>query len=267
MGSTSIACDARGGDSQDTSTPVVLIHGFPLTRLMWLPSCRSLPEAYRIIAPDLRGHGANPPALTLSIEQMADDLVEVLDVLGHSGPAVFVGLSMGGAIALDLWRRHRTRVHALALCGTRSDAESPDGVANRRAVADRAIRHGTAGVVDDMIPRLFGPSADPLTKDLWRGILAATSPFTLAAASLALANRPDSTDLLGTITCPTLVVAGEQDVITPPAAMERIHRAIPGSRYVVIPSAGHLAPVEQPSVFGDALRDFLSAITGSPREE
>ncbi|MBL8964053.1 MAG: alpha/beta fold hydrolase [Phycisphaeraceae bacterium] len=253
--STDLSCDVRGH-----GRPVVFVHGFPLRGLMWARTAAMRPANRRAIVPDLRGHGASPPARSLRIERMADDLVEILDALGIAGPADFVGLSMGGIIALDLWRRHPARVSSLVLCCTRADAESPEGAALRRSVADRALREGSAPVIDAMLPRVLGSGVDPAVRGLWRGLMAKTSPATIAAASIALAKRRDSTGLLGTISCPTLVVAGEHDVITPPASMERIRDAIPGSRYAMIAASGHIPPVEQPTAFSEALNDFLTEI-------
>lgn len=239
--------------------PVLLIHGYPLSAALWAPVVSRLAPRWRFITPDLRGFGRNAAtAPTATIAQYADDLAALLDELGRHGPVVVGGLSMGGIVALEFYRRYAARVRALVLANTRSNAESPEGRERRRAVAAAALRDGADAIADDMAARLFSPAADAALRRAWRDAMAATSPAAVAAGSLALAERADSGPTLPTIRVPTLVVAGDDDEITPPAGLLAMHEAIAGSRFVSIPAAGHLTPVEQPDAFADALGRFLS---------
>lgn len=250
-----LGCEVFGGGE-----PVVFAHGFPIPGLMWHHAAAHLPPGFRGIVPDLRGHGASTVSASLEISTFTGDLIELLDTLAPGRPAIFVGLSMGGMVCMDLWRRHPSRVRALALCNTRPTPETPEGVTRRRTVARLALEKGSAAVVDTMIPQVFAPEFDTARRAWWRDQMAATSNITTAAAALALSRREDSTPLLSTMTCPTLLVAGEHDAITPPAILEDMHRRIPGSSRVQIPGSGHVPPVERPELFSAALNEFLKTL-------
>lgn len=250
-----LACDVLGG-----GVPVVFVHGFPMCGLMWMHAAHRLPAGFRAIVPDLRGHGASSVHRTLSIRQMADDLVEMLDAVVPNQRAVCVGLSMGGMICFELWRRYPERVAALVLCNTRTNAETGEGVARRTQIAQLALHQGSGAVVDAMLPGIFAPGLDPVLRQRWREHMSRTHRVTIAAASMALAERADSSGTLPTISCPTLVVAGDEDALTPAASMAEIHRQIPLSRMVVIKGAGHVPPVEKPGEFSAALNEFLQGI-------
>ncbi len=250
-----LACELLG-----SGEPVIFAHGFPISGLMWMHTAAHLPAGFRGIVPDLRGHGRSSVSPTLSIARLADDLIEVLDVLAPGKPAIFVGLSLGGIVCFDLWRRHAGRVRALVLTCTRANPESPEGIVRRRALAAQALREGSAPLVDAMVQQVFAPTFDPALRAFWRGVMLATPATTLAAASLALADRPDSLPTLPTITCPTLVIAGAQDVISTPQTLQDIHARIPGSRLVTIPACGHVPPVEQPLAYSAAINGFLSTL-------
>lgn len=240
--------------------PVIFIHGFPISRHMWLAAAHALPQGWKAIVPDLRGHGSSSVHPSLSIASFADDLADLHAALAPGQPAVLVGLSMGGIIAMEFWRRYPHIVRALALCNTRSNAESPEGIARRMQVARTAVEQGSLAVVDAMLPVIFGPDFPHQDRERWRLLMAQTSPVTVAAASMALAGRKDSAPTLSTITVPTLVVAGEHDAITPPSTLEAIHRAIPASTLKVIAGAGHVPPVEKPREFSAALNEFLRTL-------
>lgn len=237
--------------------PVLFIHGFPLSREMWRPTAERLKDRYLCILPDLRGHGESPATESVSIAEFADDLAGMLAELKIVPPCAVVGLSMGGMIAFEMFRRHRARVGALGLIDTRANAEPPEGKERREKLAQAALREGSKAVADTMIDKMFAKSFDASQREHWYGLMCATQPQGVAAASRALADRPDSLPTLAKINVPTLVVAGDQDEITPPDSLREIHRGIPGSRFVIIPNAGHVPPVEQPDLFAGTLRNFL----------
>ena len=105
--------------------PVILfVHGFPLNHSMWQAQIEEFSRTHRVIAPDLRGFGGTDGALySVSMEQFADDLAELLDALAVEGPVIFCGLSMGGYIAWQFTQRHRNRISKLIVCDTRAAAE------------------------------------------------------------------------------------------------------------------------------------------------
>ncbi|GMV24555.1 MAG: alpha/beta hydrolase [Phycisphaerae bacterium] len=250
-----LQCDVIGSGS-----PVVFLHGFPLSGLMWAHAAIRLPPGHRAIIPDLRGHGRSTASLETSITQLADDVVTLLDAVAPDQQAVFLGLSMGGMICFDIWRRHRPLVRALVLCDTRSNVDTAEAAQRRLALADAALKEGPSAVVDAMLPNLFAPQLDPQLRAHWRSIMLETPTVGLAATQRALASRPDSTATLSTIACPTLVVAGELDTLTPLDSMRRIHESIPSSRLEVIAGAGHVPPVEQPERFSTVLNTFLNSL-------
>jgi pimeloyl-ACP methyl ester carboxylesterase len=248
--------------------PVMLfIHGFPLTGAMWQPAVEHLATVVRCIVPDLRGFGQSdlaPPqaraAPGLGMADYADDLSMLLEALAVSGPVVVLGLSMGGYIAFELWRRARHRVRALVLADTRAEADPPARKVDRAAQAQRVLREGCATIADQMLPNLFAPGAPEPLKARWRGVMAAARPEAVAAAIGAMAGRPDSTPTLRTILAPTLIAVGEHDLITPPDLARVMHRAIITSRFAIIPDAGHMAPLEQPEAFAGLVREWLGEI-------
>jgi pimeloyl-ACP methyl ester carboxylesterase len=195
----------------------------------------------------------------------ADDLVALLDALQISEPVVFCGLSMGGYVAFQFWRKHADRLRAMILCDTRAVADTPEAAAARAAMADRVLREGPAPLMETMLPRVLGATTRRQRPDLVenvRQVMLATDPRGLAAASRGLAERPDMTASLPQIGCPTLVVVGSEDAVSGPAEMRGIAEAIPGARFVEIPSAGHLAPLEKPAVVNAAIAEFLTPLPG-----
>jgi pimeloyl-ACP methyl ester carboxylesterase len=242
--------------------PVVLLHAFPLNRTMWEPQIAALFGECRCIAPDLRGFGDSPRSGPYSMDRYADDVVALLDAL-QIDRAVVGGLSMGGYIALALWRRHRNRIRALVLADTRSGADNDEGKQKRGELIALAQSEGSAAVADRQVTGLLGKSTrekQPELVDRIRSIMAGESPDGIVGALEAMRNRPDSTPLLAGIDVPTLIVVGDEDVLTPPKEARAMHAAIRGSRLEVIPGAGHLSNLERPAAFNAALSDFVGSL-------
>ncbi len=248
---------------------VVLLHGFPLSRGMWSEQIGPLAAHYRVVVPDLRGHGASPVSEGVAtMEAMADDVLELVDHLGAREPFVLGGLSMGGYVALAFARRRLERLKGLMLIDTRAAADTPEAAMTRVKTAQAVLALGVTMVVDSMMPRLFAPAAlanHPDRVQAIKTIMARTRPQGVAAAQRGMACRPDSRPYLARITIPTLVVVGELDVITPPAESELMAQSIPGASLAVIPGAGHMAPLECPELVNPVILDFLAKVskTGS----
>ena len=240
--------------------PILFVHGFPLSGEMWTPVIERLGSGWRCIVPDLRGHGQSDATAEASMTRYADDLAAVLDGVNEKRPVVFVGLSMGGIVGFEFFRRHRARVRALALCDTRYNAESPEGKVKREAVARSVLERGSTAAAEGMIDNLFAPGVDPALRARWMDIMSRTPAMGTAAAARALGDRPDSTDTLARIDCPTLIIYGEKDAITPPEIGREIHKGVRGSRFEIIPGAGHMPPVEKPEEFSRLLHDFLRSL-------
>jgi 3-oxoadipate enol-lactonase len=248
---------------QGNGPPVVLLHPFPCHRRFWNPVAPVLDSRYRLILPDLRGHGDSEigegPA---RMEKHARDLARVLDAAG-AGPAAFIGCSIGGYILFEFWRRFRERVSAFVLCDTRPQPDTPEARANRLQAAADILEQGTEGFIEAMIPKLMGRTTVGTRPDLVEGarrMMRKMSPQDISLALRGMAERPDSVGDLKTIHVPTLIVMGEEDMLSTVADGELMRQNIPGSQLLVIPKAGHYSPWEQPELVGKILRLFMDKV-------
>jgi pimeloyl-ACP methyl ester carboxylesterase len=248
--------------------PIVFLHGFPLDHTMWEAQFDSFAGKYRVIAPDLRGFGGStlpdetPEKAVSTMAEMADDLVEDLEFLEVNEPIVLCGLSMGGYVAFEFWRRHRTRLAGLILCDTRAAPDTPEAAQGRHETAANLLAAGnTEALTEGMIPKLFAPLTIEKQPDIvakMRERMLATSPAGAAAALRGMAERVDFRPKLGEIALPTLVIVGEQDAISSPAEMRSFAEEIPGATFEVIPRAGHMSPMENPGPVNGEIRKFVS---------
>ena len=240
--------------------PVVLLHAFPLGPEMWRPQLDRVPEGFRFIAPELippEGGGYTIGGMN----ECAADLDAFLDSL-EIDDAVIGGLSMGGYIAFAAYRRMAHRFTGLILADTRPQADTAEGRAGRGKMRELLRQGGPSAVADQMLPKLLAPETRETNRALVasvRRLIESRDSAAIDAAIVAMMGRPDSTPDLSTISCATLVAAGEHDEITPVAVAEDMQRAIRRSTLTVIPGAGHLSNLEQPEAFSRALEDFLRA--------
>src|SRR5437660_483845 len=253
-----------GYDDHGIGQPVLFLHAFPLNRSMWSGELVALlqEERYRLVALDWRGFGESDITSNIStMEQFADDVAGLMDVLGMQD-AILCGLSMGGYVAFAFLRKYPQRVRGLILADTRPGADTAEGRANRENVARVAETQGTGAIANLQLPKLISENTrqqHPEVEARIRQMINAATPQGIAAASRGMAQRADSTDLLAAITCPTLVLVGEQDVLTPPNVAQDYASNIPNAQFVVIPNAGHLSNLEQQEAFLQALSGFLRA--------
>lgn len=246
--------------------PVVLLHGFPFNRTLWREQVEALRTRYRIVTLDLRGHGETTATHThpATMEEMAEDVRALLDELGLAR-VVLGGLSMGGYVALTFYRLFPSHVRALLLADTRPRADNEDVRIGREETAARALAEGMTPIADAMLPNLLTPethAARPATVERVREMILNTSPQGAASALRGIATRRDQMELLGEISCPTLIVVGSLDQITPLADAELMKRGITDSRLEVIEGAGHLSNLERPDEFNAALEKFLGELEG-----
>ncbi len=243
-------------------TPFVFLHGFPLSHVMWKHQRTEFRSTHQVVIPDLRGFGKTVAAAdAVALADHADDIAQLLDRLQIKEPVILCGLSMGGYVAFRFAEKYPARLRRLILCDTKSSADSPEAARTRLALAEKVLTDGPRIIVEGMLPKLFAPEVKDqrpeLIDEVRDGILSSSSR-TIAAAQRAMAARPDSTPLLGRITVPTLVLVGVHDAISPPGEMQQMADAIRGAEFTVIPHAGHMAPLEQPSAVNAAIRKFLS---------
>jgi pimeloyl-ACP methyl ester carboxylesterase len=240
--------------------PILFIHGFPLSRAIWQPQIEALSKNFRVIAPDLRGHGeSEAPAGVYDMNTFADDLKALLEER-QCGPAVLVGHSMGGYISFAFYRRCPQKVRGLVLFCTRAGADSEEGRAGRENLAQRAEREGAVAVAEQMLPKMLAAATTASRPDLVaqvRQMMLATSINGLAGSLRGMAARPSSIDLLPQIAVPALVIAGAGDLIIPTREAEAMAKAIPNAQLHLISNAGHLASLENPTEVNTRLRDFL----------
>ncbi len=246
-----------------TGLPVVLLHAYPLSSSMWATQRSALAGKFRVITPDLRGFGGSAlGAGDSSLELFADDVHALLTEL-KLGRVVLAGLSMGGYVAFAFYRKYPSAVRALILADTRAQADSEEGRQGRLETAALAEREGAASVVERLLPKLLGDTTlegNPEVVSQVRAMMLAASPVSLARAMRAMAARPDSLELLSRIRCPTLVLVGKEDKLSPPAEAQKMAGSIPQARFQIIPAAGHLSNLEQPAQFNAVLQDFLSQL-------
>lgn len=254
-----MAYDDTGGDG----ATLLLLHGFPFDRSMWRGQAAALGQEFRVIAPDLRGAGETPVGVgDVTLETLAEDVAALLDEL-NLGRVVLGGLSMGGYVAFEFFRKFPERVRALVLADTRPQADTEEGRRVREENARRALQEGMAPIVESMLPKLLSAGTRERGGELLervRSMMLGVKPEGAAALLRAMALRRDQTDLLPSINVPTLVVVGSEDAVTPLADAETLRAKIEGSRLLVIEGAGHLSNVEQPEEFNRALVEFLRAL-------
>ena len=230
---------------------LVLIHAFPLDSTMWAPQLEAFPG---VVAPDLPGFGSAPDLMT-SIAAGTQAVIAAMDAEDVS-EAVVLGLSMGGYVALDLWRTHPDRVRGMVLANTRAESDDEAGRQKRKDLADRLRSEGSDFLVASPPPLLSEQAPAALAEQVRRTI-AAQAAAAIAAASEAMAGRPDSTPDLSGISVPVLVINSENDALIPPDITARIADGIPGAVLETIPAAGHLSNMEAPDIFSELLSSHL----------
>jgi pimeloyl-ACP methyl ester carboxylesterase len=248
---------------QGKGPPILFIHGYPLSKAMWEPQVKGLSSNSRVITLDLRGHGESEAPLWLyTMDIFADDIRALLDHLSID-QVVLAGFSMGGYITFAFYRKYRNRVKALVLADTRAQADSPEGKQGRFKSAQTAYKEGTGPIADAMVPKLLTPQSVQGRPDLVqtvRKIIAGTPVAGIVGDLMAMAERPDSVPLLSEIICPTLILVGEQDGLTPPADAKLMVEKIKKAQLEIIPAACHLSNLEQPDHFNKAVRKFLESL-------
>lgn len=235
-------------------TPMVLLHGFPLSARMWKNQWESLADQYEFIAPDLRGFGKSSKLVAgWQVDDFARDISAMLDAL-EIPSAIICGLSLGGYIAFEFLAQFKDKVSGLVLCNTRANADEDSTARGRRLMAERVAREGTWFVHGGMVPKLLAQENrsrkfDPDVPSFFEVL----TPDSIATTQLAMAERRDFTESLSTMDVPVHVIAGEGDIITRANEMQQMASEIPSSQFTLITGAGHLTPIENPSEFNQAL--------------
>jgi 3-oxoadipate enol-lactonase len=236
---------------------LLLVHAFPVDASMWTAQVEALGDEHGVLAPSLPGFGGTPPVgEVMTMDAAADRLAQELDAAG-ADRAVVCGLSMGGYVAFSLWRRHRARVAGLVLANTRAEPDDEAGKERRRAVADKARGEGSEAIAESP-PPLLSEGADDALWERVKAMIRAQPGGSIAAASLGMAERPDSGPILGEIDVPTAVVTSTGDTLIPPDVSSPMADVLPDADLVILDDAGHLSNLEDPKGFNAAVRAVLS---------
>jgi len=257
-GNLHVNCQLSG---PDRAPLVVLSHSLASSGIMWEQQMPALVGSYRVLRYDTRGHGgSDAPAGPYTLDQLADDAVELLDALDIER-VHWVGLSMGGMIGQNLALRHSRRLHSLALCDTTS--RIPD---EARAMWDERIaeaeRNGMRGLCEATMQRWFTPrfieDNRPELQCIREQFLA--TPTSGYVGCCQAVRDLDYTDALSAVSLPTQLIVGADDPSTPPTASRAIQEVIPHACLSILDDASHLSNVEQPEAFNEALRSFLDGL-------
>jgi len=248
---------------KESGLPVVFIHGFPFSQEMWKQQVAALSPSCWVITYDVRGHGQSEVGDgQYAIEFFVDDFIALLDHL-KIDKAVVVGLSMGGYIALRAIERNPERFRALALCDTRSEADSDEGKIKRVAHIRLVKAEGVKKFAEGFVKAVFAQETfetKPETVAFIQRVIEKTSPLAIAGTLIAMAARTDTTASLSSINVPTLILVGEHDALTTVSAAKLMHEKIPQSELHVIPKAAHLSNLENPDEFNRYLSNFLQRL-------
>lgn len=235
--------------------PLILIHGYPLDHTTWQPILPFLRSNVHVILPDLRGFGKSPVTEGIySMEVLAADVCALMDQF-NIPRAVIIGHSMGGYVTLAFARLFPERLLGIGLVGSKATADAPDKQAGRKEMAAAIHQRGMQVAVERMLPILTRDTG--VAKQI-TGIMLSTSIPAGAGASLGMAERVDSTDLVSKLNVPGLVMAGADDPFAPLDASRELAQNMKNARLVKIDGAGHMMMMEQPQAVAAGLNDFLA---------
>src|SRR5947208_2064043 len=237
-------------DVAGAGVSVVLLHPFPVHHEFWLPAIKYLASRYRLIMPDLRGHGESGLGDgTATMQKHATDVAHVMNDAGIDR-APLIGVSIGGYTIFEFWRRFRDRVSALVLCNTKAQADGADARNTRLKAANDVLKVGTEPFFENMLQKLLAETTRHSRPDLVEGALRMMRKMSaedVAEVQRGMAERPDSVPTLKTINAPVLIITGDEDNMTGVPEAELMKQNISGSQMKVIAKAGHYSPWEQPN--------------------
>jgi 3-oxoadipate enol-lactonase len=242
-----VHCVVQGPED---APPLLLLHSIGTTHNIWDSQAQALARRFRVVRPDMRGHGLSgvTPG-DYSMQQLARDALALLDALGI-GAAHVAGTSIGGRIALQMAAEAPERVLSLCLLNTALEFPSP---AVWQVRIDEVRREGTQVLADAVMPRWVVDTTLPSSQGL-RWMLLRTDRIGYAGAGCALRDAT-AAELAGRIRAPGSIIAGELDPAAPPDAVAKLQAAMPGTVLETIPGAGHITTFE----FADAVTAAMLA--------
>lgn len=248
---------------------IILLHPTPVHHAFWLPVAEMLAQRYRVIMPDLRGHGQSEASEgPITVEKLGEDIERLMNELGI-GKALLAGCSIGGYTLYELWRRMPQRIAALAFCCSKPQADADANRAKRQEWIDGIRLRGVGDFFEQMLNSLIGPTARrrfPQKIGEAREMMQAMRPEAVIAVQQGLAARPDSVAAAKSIRVPACVVAAAEDGSSTVQDMKLLAETIRnggyGAEFHVLRDAGHYAPWEQPETVGPILRKFFDSVVG-----
>lgn len=255
LGPVSLAYEVQG-----SGPLVVFLHGIGGNRTNWYGQLDHFSDKFCAVTWDARGYGASDDSpQTLKFSDYADDLAHLLDHL-KTDCAHLVGLSMGGMILQDFYNRYANRVATLSLVdtsagfGAASEEAKHDFLARRLEPLEKGLT--PKDIAPGVVEVLASKHASTAVREQLIASLSAlrVEPYKQALHAIV---TTDFRSMLVTISVPTLVIVGDEDIVTPPAASEFLAQQISGATLIRIPQAGHLTNIEKPQEFNAALRPFL----------
>lgn len=242
---------------------IIFVHGFPLNKSMWDKQLKALKDNYRVIAYDIRGHGATEVGtVDFSIDLFVQDLLSFMDALKIE-KAVLCGLSMGGYIALNAIANHPERFTALILSDTNCTADAPEAKEKRMSTIESIKKNGVEKLANDLLPNLFAPGSFKSNSEeivAVKEMIVTTTIPSLNKSLHALANRKETCSKLAKIKVPVLILVGEADKITPLEAAKSMQEKIKDATMHIISGAGHLSNMENPVDYNSQLEKFIAKI-------
>jgi pimeloyl-ACP methyl ester carboxylesterase len=251
-------------DGKKENRSIIFVHGFPFDHYMWDEQVKALSSSYFCVRYDLRGLGESPVGDgQFTMEMFVDDLKEIVDGTELAKP-VLCGLSMGGYISLRAMGRIEKMFSALILCDTKSVADDNE-TKLKRAGAIRKINDGQFELfIEEFVVNCFSDSFIDKSEKEYREVVTRSlknNPVGVKGCVLAMAGRTDTTELLQRIKIPTLVICGSEDKLSPPTVMKPMADEIPGSEFVLVEGAGHMAPIEKVDFVNGKVSGFLKKIS------
>jgi pimeloyl-ACP methyl ester carboxylesterase len=251
-------------DEGSSEIPVVFIHGFPFDRTSWLPQYDFFKAHCRVVIYDIRGFGSSltDSDTQFSMEVFAKDLLAFMKALSIE-KAIVCGLSMGGYILMNALKLEPERFAGVILCDTQCNADDGEARQKRAKTIEQIRVKGTKDFADNFIKGAFHESSFDDKKEAIeaiREVILTTTQQTLMTTIKALANRPDTSEVLQALKVPALIICGKQDTVTPPERSQVMHDLIKNSVYKTIDKAGHLSNIEQPEEFNKIVGEFIKDI-------
>jgi len=236
---------------------ILLLHAWPLDARMWAPQLEALPAGVLVVTPNHPGFGGAEPAD--GVTAMAVCAERALAALDEAGVdrAVVCGLSIGGYVTFEIWRRARERFLGMILANTRAVADTPEAAHGRHVLAERLRAEGN--FLAEEPPALLAPDAPEALRRRVRALVADQPAEAIAAAALGMAERPDSTADLAGIDVPVLVITSTADQLIAPEVSAEMAAQIPGARLETIEAVGHLSNLEAPEAFNRLLLEHAAA--------